>query len=189
MMTLTKKPNLYPGMIDSSIEFFTVEGEAKMMTNGKISSFTELPFVIIELLRDVVNKDPQLKMALLDWHPNSEYKRLEQLIKCRFGGLDFTADIQNNTLQEGEYWECPVRSSCVHNGTVCQAPKYNEFTISETEIQIIQLTATDQINEVIASELHLPFGTFHKIKQTVYSKFKVQTKQELTLIARLLNFI
>jgi DNA-binding CsgD family transcriptional regulator len=189
-MTLTEMfPKLYPGMYCSGIEFFIVEDEVKMIANGKVSNFTELSFPVIQLLRETIEKDSVLKMALMDWHPNSEYKRLEQFAKCRFGGLDFEADIKENVLQSGEYWDCPLRATCPSNGLVCKAPKYNNQDLTPVDIALMKMTSTSATNEVIAEELHLHFGTFHKLKKALYDKLKVQTKQEVALIARSLNLI
>jgi hypothetical protein len=44
-------------------------------------------------------------------------------------------------------------------------------------------------NEVIAKEMHLPMGSFHKAKKFLYEKLCVQTKQEVVRIGILLNLI
>lgn len=191
-MTLAKQhePNLYAGMNDSNVEFFTVEGEAKVIANRKIKDFTETPFAIIQILSEAIEKEKPLKMALLDWHPNSRYKRIEQLVKCRFGGLDFQADIKNNTLQEGDYWKCPNRATCSNNGIVCKAPKYNNVELSPLDVSLMELLSTNLTNEVIADKLNLALGSFHKAKKILYAKLGgIQTKQELALIAQRLNII
>lgn len=191
-MTLTNnsRSNLYAGMLDSGVELFVVEDELKYISGGKIKEFTELPFIIIQILREEIEKNKKLKMALLDWHPNSEYNRLEQFGKCRFGGLDFEADIKNNKLQEGEYWNCPKRATCAYNGIVCRAPKFNGNLLSELDVKLMRLLSSPKTNEVIADELKLPFGSFHKLKQSLYAKLgNIQTKQENALIAKSLNII
>ena len=191
-MTLTNQnqPNLYPGMTNSSgIELFTVESELKMLSKGKTTDFTEFPFNIIQLLDEEIEKDKEVKMALLDWHPNSKYSRIEQFGKCRFGGLDFKADIKNHVLQEGEYWNCPVRDNCPNNGIVCKSPKYNGNTLNKLDIKLMQLLSTSLTNETIADELQIPLGSFHKFKQILYTKLGIQTKQENALIAKALNII
>ncbi len=189
-MTLTKtNTKLYPGMNGSGIEFFTVESEVKVISGGKIYNFTELSFPIIQLLREEINNNKVLKMALLDWHPKSEFSRLEQFAKCRFGGLDFEADIKSNQLQSGEYWDCPIRANCANNGLVCSAPKYNEQELTPIDIALMKHTSTSETNEVIAEKLFLPLGSFHKAKKILYDKLCVQTKQEVALIASRLNII
>ena len=191
-MALAKQnePNLYPGMNDSSIEFFSVEGEVKVISNRKIKDFTETPFAIIQLLKEEIEADKKLKMALLDWHPNSEFARIEQFAKCRFGGLDFKPDIQHNNLQEGEYWNCPIRNNCPNNGVVCNHPKYNDIPLTSDDIKLMQLLSTNLTNEHIAFQMQKAFGSYHKLKQSLYEKLGgIQTKQEVALIAKSLNLI
>lgn len=192
-MTLTNQnqPNVYPGMLrGTGIELFTVESEFKMISDGKTTDFTEFPFNIIQLLEEEIAKDKEVKMALLDWYPNSKYRRIEQFGKCRFGGLDFKADIINHQLQEGEYWDCPVRANCPNNGVICKAPTYNGETLNALDIKLMKLLSTSLTNEVIAEELNIPYGSFHKHKQNLYAKLgNIQTKQENALIAKSLNII
>lgn len=189
-MTLTN--NIYPGMVDTQgeVEFFTYLGGVKAIQNGKIKDFTELHFGIIQLLEEEIEANKKVKMALLDWHPTSKYARLEQFTKCRFGGLDFKADIKKGVLQKGEYWNCLQRENCINNGIICNPPMFNGVTLSPLDIKLMKLMATSYTNEVIAEMLQLPLGSFHKYKKALYSKLgNVQTKQEVALIAKSLNFI
>ncbi|WP_372744315.1 LuxR family transcriptional regulator [Lutibacter sp.] len=189
-MALTKQPNLYPGMNDAGFEFFIVEDEVKFIANSKISNFTELPFGIIQIIEEEIENNKAIKMALLDWYPNSKYDRLKQFVKCRFGGLDFEADIINHQLQPSEYVECPIRSKCEHNGVLCKAPEYNGSKLNAIDIQLMKLLTTPLTNEVIAEQLNLPLGSYHKYKKLLYEKLGfIQTKQELTIIAITLNII
>ena len=191
-MTLVKQtqPNLYPGMNDSGIEFFSVEGEVKVISNRKTKDFTETPFAVIQLLKEEIEKSKLLKMALLDWHPNSEFARIEQFAKCRFGGLDFKPDIKHNNLQKGEYWNCPSRENCPNNGVVCSVPTYNNTPLSHDDVKLMKLLSTNLTNEHIAFQMSIPFGSYHKLKQALYEKLGgIQTKQEVALIAKSLNII
>ena len=72
---------------------------------------------------------------------------------------------------------------------VCQSLRYNGHVLTEQDIQLLRLIATSHINEVIAELLNISLGMFHKVKQALYSKLNVQTKQEATLIAVDLNLI
>ena len=46
----------YPGMTDSSTEFFLENDELKAVQNGKIKSFTEIPFGTIGILKEEMHK-------------------------------------------------------------------------------------------------------------------------------------
>lgn len=181
---------VYPGMMCDAVEFFQHGNQLKAIQNGKVKSFSELSFATIQILKEEINKDKEVKLALHDFHPTSEMKRIEQFALCRFGGLDFSGDIKNGELQDGEFWQCPNHGNCPHEGLLCKLPKVNDERLTKQEVQLMQLTSTDKTNEVIAEELGVPLGTFHQIKQKLYRKLGyVQTKQEVTLIATLLNLI
>jgi hypothetical protein len=180
---------LYPGLADSSIEFFADGEETKVIQNCKVLPFSEVSFSVIQLLDEEIEKDPLVKIHLLDMHPTSKIKRTEQFARCRLGGLDYHADIKDGQLQEGEYWECPKRGSCQSEGILCKLPSYNGKRLQPQEVKLLQLTATNKTNDVIAEELNLPLGSFHKLKKILWSNLGIQTKQEGVMISFFLNLI
>jgi len=189
METTVTTNRVYPGLLCSGIEFFNDHGEVKVLSGGKIKPFTDLPFAIIELLNEAIEEDKASKMALLDWHPNSKYQRLEQFVSCRFGGLDFSADILHNTLQEGEYHSCSKRGQCAAEGILCKLPVFNEERLSSLKIKLMILLASNYTNTVISEIMAIPEGSYHLLKKNLYAHLKVQTKQEAALIARDLNLV
>lgn len=177
-------------MVDDAVEFFKdSEGKLKYIHQGKVNCVSELPYWLTRVLNEYIEKNPEVKKHLQDFHPDSEIKQLHQFISCRFGGLDFRGDIIDGQLQESEYAFCPLRGNCKSEGVLCKMPIVNGHTLSATEVKIIQLSTTDLTNEVIAEETDLPLGTFHKIKQSIYEKCEVPTKQCLTKLAYSLNLI
>jgi DNA-binding CsgD family transcriptional regulator len=188
-MTSMTTSNLFPGMGCDATEFLVVNEELKFLNKGKILPFCELSSEIISVLENAINNDIQVKLELHDWFPNSKMKRTEQFAKCRFGGLDFKADVFEGKLQEGEYWACPNRGNCPSEGILCKMPHINGQRLTKKEVDMIQMLCTDATNEYIAYELDLPMGSFHKFKQNLYQKLKVQTKQEIVRIAFQLNLI
>lgn len=180
---------IIPGMLNDDIEFFNTESGVKYITNGKVENFINLPFQVLEILRQKISDNAELKNVLENWHPNSEFHQLQQFASCRFGGIDYDPDFKNGILQEGEYFKCPKASTCTGYGIVCQKPKIHKNELSTLEIQLIQLSTSDMTNEVIAEELKIPLGSFHKEKKLLYQKLGVQTKQALTKIAISANII
>ena len=187
--TVQTTNRLYPGLADSSIEFFVDGDNTKVIQNSKVLSFDEVSFSVIQLLEEEIEKDPLAKIHLLDMHPTSKIQRTAQFAKCRFGGLDYHADIKDGKLQEGEYWECPKRGNCQSEGILCKLPSYNGKRLEPQEVKLLQLTATNKTNDVIAEELNLPLGSFHKAKKFLYVKLGIQTKQEGVMISFFLNLI
>lgn len=182
--------NILPGMMSKELEIFVVENAVKAIHNGKVIDFTEFPLGIIEMLKEKIKSEKEVELALHDWHPHSQWKRLEQFVSCRFGGLDYTGDInQKGEMQDGEYWSCPNRGKCQYEGVVCKMPLVNGHRLTSEDIKLMQLSSTEKTNEVIAEEMNMPLGTFHKAKARVHSILKVQTKQGVTRIGQYLNLI
>ncbi len=180
---------IYPGMTDSATEFFVENDNLKIINAGVVKNFTEISFATISLLKEKIQESKEINLALHDMHPVSEMKRIEQFVRCRFGGLDFQADILDNEFQDGEFWECPNRGTCPHEGTLCKLPLINEHRLTNQEVQLMQLTASNKTNEVIADEMDLAFGSFHLFKKLLYKILNVQTKQEIAIISHNLNLI
>jgi len=188
---MTKVPiiNSHPIMGFASTEFYVSNDEVLIIQNNRIYPFSEISETHKQILLDEIESDLQVKKELLEMHPDSELKRLEQFTKCRFGGLDYQADITDGKLQDGEYWECPKLGNCKSEGILCKLPLYNGNRLKKEEIKLLQLTATNKINEVIADDLNLPLGSLHKFKKAVYKKLGIQTKQEGVVISFFLNLI
>ncbi|KAA2218287.1 MalT transcriptional regulator family protein [Maribacter flavus] len=184
-----KQSNLLPGILSNDVEFFQDGEQLKAITSGTVIDFTQLSFAHMQILRDEIEKEPDVKMLLLDMFPNSEFKRLEQFVKCRFGGLDYTADLTTEGAQQGEWWPCPLRGKCAHEGVLCKQVSYNGNVLDHQDVTLVQLLATNSTNDVIANEMNLPLGSFHLLKKRLYNKLGVQTKQESTIIGQRLNLI
>jgi DNA-binding NarL/FixJ family response regulator len=180
---------IYPGMSCHGLEFFLHGSDFKIIQHGQVKAFDEIPYQTSQIILEAINASPEITAALLEMHPDSQSKRIEQFAKCRFGGLDFQADIIEGELQDGEYWACPLHGSCKHEGVLCKLPKFNQERLTKEEIQLMQLSTSEKTNEAIADALQLPMGTFHQRKNTLHKKLGVQTKQGLTKISIFLNLI
>lgn len=186
-MTTTK---IYPGLNCSSVEFFNSDdGKVKMLANGRLQDFYDAPFSTLLVIREHLAASPKVDTILKEWHPDSEMKRMEKFIHCRFGGLDFTPDIKDHELQAGEYWDCPLRGICKGEGLVCKNLKYNSHTLLLKDIKLMRLLTTNLTNEVLAEKLDMCMGTFNLFKKELYKKLNIQTKQEAVVIAVELNLL
>lgn len=186
---MTTTSRIYPGLNCNSVEFFIADDQLKAFSQGRMQNFSDLPFSILLILRDALKAEPETVKILKEWHPESEMKRLETFVKCRFGGLDFEADIKNMELQEGEYWDCPLRGHCKGEGVLCKNPKYNGQEILPKDIFTLRQLATSITNEGLAEKLNLPMGTFHAYKKELYKKFNIQTKPEAVALLAGLNLL
>lgn len=186
---MDNKIQIYPGMNCQGLEFFLLGSDFKIIQHGQVKAFDEIPYQTSQILKEAIEASPDISDALLEMHPDSESKRIEQFAKCRFGGLDYQADIIDGELQDGEYWPCPLHGSCKHEGVLCKLPIYNNQRLTKEEIKLMQLSASDKTNEAIADDLNMAMGTFHQFKKILHRKTGVQTKQGLTRIAIFLNLI
>jgi hypothetical protein len=190
MTLINNTPVLYAGMNCSGIEIFAVESEMKFIADKQIQSIINLPYGIRQLTQEEIEKDATVKEALIKMHPNSVFDQQNQFLQCRYGGLDFSADIKGNKFQEGDYWDCPNRATCPFNGVICKQPTYKGQKLSSIDILLMKQLSTNATNEVIADKLNLALGSFHKLKKALYKKLgNIQTKQENALIAKSLNLI
>lgn len=185
----TQLNKVFPGLMCDSLEFFNTGKDLMYFNKGRLRSFKELPFSYVQVIREKIKADPAIQSELMQMHPDSEMKRIEQFAICNFSGLDHEPDIQNGILQEGEYWNCPMRGSCIAEGILCKPLTYNGQPINAVEITMIKLLVTKMTNETIADTMLLPLGTFHMFKKHLYDKLKISTKQELTRIADRINII
>lgn len=180
---------IYQGMLNNNAEFFRDGDDLMVISNGSIKPFEQISFPHYQLFLEEINSDPQLKSELQKMHPNSEFNQVKQMAGCRFGGIDFDADIKGNTLSRGDYWDCPKRGSCSGEGIICSQVKYNGSILSKRHIDLIKLLVTNATNQTIALTLSIPEGTMHLLKKELYAIFNVQTKQELALKAHHINLI
>lgn len=185
--TMNNRP--YPGMTCNATEFFIENNELKIIQNFRIIPFCEISFATQDILQEAIANDSEAEKILHALHPTSKFRRLEQFARCRFGGLDFQADIKNGILQEGEYWPCPQRGHCDAENILCKRPSFNNQQLSDQEIKLLQLMATNKKNEVIATDIKVSYGMLHKLKKNLYEKLRIQTKQEGVLISMFLNLI
>lgn len=189
MTQFSNSNRMFPGMMDTSTEFFVSQGEVKIIQNSKVLPFCEISSATMQILDEAINSDLNVKLELFDMHPNSKMRRIEQFAKCRFGGLDFQGDLKDGVLQDGEYWECPNHGNCKSEGILCKLPTYNNQRLEKQEVKLLQFMSSNMTNEVIADELAMPLGSFHKLKKNVYDKLGIQTKQEGTMVSFFLNLI
>ena len=180
-----------PGMSqDNKIEFYKDVDSIKIIENGKVKDFAEIRLKTLDLLKNKIKEEKEVELILHDLHPTSEIRRIEQFVSCRFGGLDFQADIVENEVQDGEWHDCNFRSKCPYSGTLCKLPKAtNGKRLTAIEVNLIKETSTEKTNDHIAEILGVCLGTFHLLKKNLYQKLQVQTKQAVAIFGFMNNII
>ena len=184
-----KHARIYPGLLDSNVEFFKNGNDLKVISNGSIFDFKDLPPIIYNIISELLNSEKPAKKILEKWFPKSETKQLKKFTECRFGALDFTPDISNAILQDGEYWDCPKRGSCEGEGIVCKNIKYQGVELTTQDIDLMKLLVTNDTNNVIAEKHQVSFGQLHKLKKNLYAKTNSQTRQCIGNVIAKLNIL
>ena len=174
----------YPGMCDDSLEIFFHEEtkSLKSIYQGKTINYHELPKKATAFLDEIINREPETADFLQSQFPNNIDAQKELLAKCRFGGLNLTADFSDDSKSTNDYRNCQKRGNCIGENIICHPIKINGIEVSELEINLLKELATDKKNEAIASDLNLPLGTFNVTKTSLYRKLEIYNKPQSVFI-------
>ncbi|AZA93015.1 Uncharacterised protein [Chryseobacterium nakagawai] len=168
---------IYPGMIDQSKEYFYHENDVFVICNGTIKKFEDVSEH--PELKKIVDEDLLLNDLLTKYFGDNELIKLKVLAGCRFGGLNFVPDFSKEDVSN-DSCECIYRGSCEGENVICKPMAFKGKQISTTEIELLKELSTNDKNSKIASDLNIPIGTFNKLKTSIYQKFDIVTKQQLT---------
>ena len=171
---------LYPGMLDSSKEYFEAEGNVFLIANGMVQRFDDVQYH--EELELIIETEPKIKQTLQQMVGSNRRDQQRKLAKCRFGGLNFSADFSDDSKSTNDYRNCQKRGNCIGKNIICHPIKINGIEVSELEINLLKELATDKKNEAIASDLNLPLGTFNVTKTSLYRKLDIYNKPQSVFI-------
>lgn len=169
---------IYPGMLDDSIEYFKTKSDVMVINNGSIKKFDDVaehPY-----LAKIIADDKDLQNILQEWHGNDENEKQKTLAKCRFGALNFFADINEDEVMH-DYISCPLRGNCAGEHIVCKPLVINGEVVSNEEVAILREVSGDDTNANIAKKLGIPLGTLNVKKTNLYQKLGLYTKQHAAL--------
>ena len=97
---------IYPGMLDSSKEYFEAEGNVFLITNGMVQWFDDIQYH--EELELIIETETKLKQTLKKMVGSNRRDQQKQLAKCRFGGLNFSADFSDDSKSTNDYRNCQL---------------------------------------------------------------------------------
>ena len=165
----------YPGMLDHSKEYFNNGPDVMMIHNGVVQKFDEVPEH--PELAQIIATESDLNRILTEWFHDDEHLKQKTLAKCRFGALNFSADIHGETVVS-DHADCPHRGKCRGEFIVCQKPLINGETVTTEEIEILKEICGNDKNSTIADNLGFALGTFKVVKTSIYKKCRFITKQQ-----------
>lgn len=168
---------IYPGMLDTSKEYFNHQNNVLVLSEGVIKRFEEVNDH--PELSKILNEEKDLKLLLEKWFGSDTVVKLRTIARCRFGALNFTPDFSKDDSSH-DYCECEYRGNCEGENIICKPVVFNGIEISDQEIRLLQELSTNEKNTAIADNLGLPVGTLNVNKTKTYQKFGLITKQQLT---------
>ncbi|WP_044535245.1 response regulator transcription factor [Bacteroides intestinalis] len=172
----------------TNIEFYnTPEGDVMMKEFGKptiVLKDTERPTIeyMLTIIRDRYPKAHTRLMELYSsstmnrWH--YEFKVVHRFIRCNFGEYDqYNFDINKDGLFEFEEVKCPLRGECEHENVICR-PEL-DTALTERELDVFRLIASNCLTDDIATELHLSPRTVNRHRENIKAKIKVRNVGEM----------
>lgn len=181
--------NLPAGLLDNNCEFFTQGTEVFAIYNGRVIRFDEFPQELIELLKKDLSKYPDAMKALVEMDLLDDHSMLWQYTRCRFGGFDGEADIENGELKHTEYFECGARGTCKYEGKLCQSIKVKNGHLTKREIEVLKCIADGMLDKEIADALSISINTVPVFKKNIQDKTGLTRKADMTRFAIQKNII
>ena len=169
---------IYPGMLCCSKEYFNSGREVMLIHDGTVKNFDDVPEH--PELALIIDNDMKLNAVLTLWFGTDERMKQKQLAKCRFGGLNFYADF-NEDEEMADFVVCPHRGSCRGEGIVCKPVEIEGEIVTVEEIALLKEVCTDKPNYTIAQKLGYALGTFNVKKNNLYRKLGFKTKQHAAI--------
>lgn len=169
------QPNIYPGLLNSSVEFFAIEDEVFCFHNKQTLSYDEFPGYITLAVISHMNENPQYVRKVQKTEKDFGGDFSKRYIYYIFGGLNLVPDIdEDGTFNPCDFYNCdedvPMILS-INNGK----------SLSKREIQVLKLvTMPDQL---IADRLYNSRETILSHMQNMRSKTGLTNKSELTKLA------
>lgn len=181
--------HLPAGLMDSNIEFFVEGTEIYALMKGRVIKFDEFPAEIIDVLNTDIEKHPEALKALIELDLVEPKTMLRQYIRCRFGGFDGEADIENGQLKHTEYWDCGLRGVCKYEGKLCPAIKVDNGYLTKREIEVLKCIAEGMLDKQIAEALNISITTVPTFTKQIREKGGFNRKADMVKFAINKNLI
>lgn len=164
------------------VEFFTINDEL-WFRDDKESKRLSVGTDIIRVIYDKIAEFyPDALKAL-----NKEYARLmdegykrfrivNRFLKCNFGIIDKTLDLNERGEFKFECVPCPLRGECKLENVVC-SPKFDS-RISDAEMRVLQYVYRNRDREYIADKLCLSEHTVNNHIKNAYARIGVHSQAE-----------
>jgi len=150
--------------ITHGTEFFKLNGELNIISNGKIRCWDEITIDELNMLRQDLDRFPE-KEAALEAAGIYGVEQLRQFASCYHGDLNNTPDFINgrNNSVDLEYCQCDDRGTgkCRFNEILCNKGRYDVAggTLTAREIEVMEKVADGLTDDEIAAKLFISRNT------------------------------
>lgn len=174
----------------SNIEFYTFNDEAWVhFGDGRAEKLTENHGDIISAIYEMIEQFyPAAFTALCKEYerciPNMSFYRYRiavRFIKCNFGVIDRTTDIDAAGRIHLECVPCPLRGECKLENVVCR-PEF-AHNLSDAEMRVMHLWHQGLSKEEIAEQLYLSAHTVNNHIRNAYFRLGIHSKAEFVKYA------
>lgn len=183
---MINQSNLPSGLIDDKAEFFGSSENIHRLANGSVNKEQQLfePFYRL-LLKEINNNEP-ISDCLNELGLFSERERVHKYYECNYSAFDNMPDmIDEQTIGEREYVNCPIRERCPHEGILCVI----RYGLTAKEGHVLKRIALGLLDKEICSDLNMSQSNLRYYKDTISLKTSTNRKPALVGIAIKLGLI
>lgn len=181
---INQQDNTPAGFKVGLTEFVAIDGDVFFFQDRQMVDFRMLPTDRLNLVRIDMESNPAAMVAFENIGITDPAEMLKQYLICNFGNFDNRADITEDGILIKEHVTCSARGNCKHEGTLCQhffpAPNGN---LTQREIEIVKMIATDQPDKIIAYRLGIEVTTMATHRKHIEQKIGCATKVGITRFA------
>lgn len=111
-----------------------------------------------------------------------DFLAVRRFIKCNFGNYDNIFDMDDEWNFTFEFVSCPLRGECSAQGVIC-GPRF-ESTLSERQLDVMELCYKGKNDEEIAEELFITIETVKNHRKNSFRKIGVHSMAEFMRYAQ-----
>lgn len=178
------------GLVDQNYEFFvSPHAPLSAITGGTVRRFEDLSEDVLLVIEKQMRRYPAKLREIGKMGITDRRESIKQFLVCNYGGFDNHADMVDNRLMPTEYWPCPKRGTCAHEGILCDKFKTDtgEY-LNKREIQVLKLIAAGFLDKEIAEQMGgISVHTVTTYTQNIRRKTGLSRKPDLTLYAHQKN--
>jgi len=179
------------GLLDDNVEFFaSADFDVFCTKSGRVLGFNEFDEILYSLIEQDMYRFPVKMDCLTSMGLTQRLDRIKQYLICNYGGFDLSADVKDGKLTATEYWACPNRGNCPHEGKLCDSLRTDTGNhLTRREIEVLKLIASGEIDKIIADKLKLKLHTVTAHNRNIRVKTGLFRKPDLTRFAIQKNLI